>query len=545
MKKLSNIFFSMQSMGILILIFAFSIGAATFIENDFGSTAARAVVYDATWFDILLGLLAANLIANIIRYRMYRRKKFTMFIFHSAFLIILLGAAITRFVSFEGMLHLREGETSNAILSDHTYVQVSAVTDNASVKAKKHVMLSALTPDAYHQNLRVGDKRIELTTVKFIPSARETISEGQTEAPVITLVASTGTRGRTNLYLKSGEKQQIENHVIKFGKVNDPKAVNITLKGDLLFIAAPDSIRTTPMKGGGPSETLAPGKPYQFVKGKLYSENGLNIVLTNFYTHGKIGYVPSKNKNANLMDVLIVKATSGNQSKEVKLKGGKGYHGKENIFTLNGIKLKMKYGSNEIKLPFSIKLKKFELTRYPGSMSPSSYASRVVVIDKAKNLNMPYRIYMNHVLNYRGYRLFQSSYDLDEHGSILAVNHDFWGTFFTYAGYLLMALGMFLSLLNVNSYFSTLGRYLKKASATSKAILLILFFTTTFSTVGYARPGRFNFSKIPVVNKAQADHFGHLLVQSNDGRIKPVNTLASEILRKLTWKSKQFPRPDS
>ncbi len=536
MKKLSNIFFSMQSMGVLILIFAFSIGAATFIENDFGSTAAKAVVYDATWFDVLLGLLAANLIANIFRYHMYRRKKFTMFVFHLAFLIILLGAAITRFVSFEGMLHLREGQTSDSILSDRTYVQVSAVANNTSVKAKKHVLLSDLTPDAYHQNLKVGNKRIELKAVKFIPNAQERISEGQTEVPIITLVISTSARRRTNLYLKSGDKQQIENYVIKFGEVNDPKAVNISLKGDSLFIVTPDSLHTTSMKGGQ-SETLAPGKPHQFVKGKLYSENGLNIVLTNFYAHGKIDYVPGGKKNANLMDVLVVKATSGGLSKEVMLRGGTGYSGEENFFTLNGVKLKMKYGSIDIKLPFSIKLKKFELTRYPGSMSPSSYASRVVVIDKAKNLNMPYHIYMNHVLNYRGYRFFQSSYDRDEHGSILSVNYDHWGTFFTYVGYILMALGMLLSLLNVNSYFSSLGKYLKKVSAAAKVILLVLFFTTTFSTVGYARAGHFDFGKIPVINKTEANQFGHLLVQSNDGRIKPVNTLASEILRKLTRKS--------
>ncbi len=537
MKKLSNIFFSMQSMGVLILIFTFSIGAATFIENDFGSTAAQAVVYNATWFDVLLGLLAANLIANIIRFRMYRRGKFTMFLFHFAFLIILLGAAITRFVSFDGMMHLREGETSGSILSNRTYVQVSAVTGEASAKAEKHVLISVLTPDAYHQNLKVGDKRIELEAVRFIPNAHEVISEGKSGAPLITLVVSTG-KGRQNLYLKNGDEQQVGHHVIKFGKANDTTAVNISLKEGLLFITSPDSIRITSYMQGGPSANLAPGKPYPLEKGKLYSENGLDIVLTNFYAHGKIDYVPNGNKNANLMDVLVVKATSGNQSKEVMLRGGKGYRGKENSFTLNDINIKMDYGSNEIKLPFSIKLKKFELKRYPGSMSPSSYASRVIVIDKEKNLNMPYHIYMNHVLNYRGYRFFQSSYDRDEHGSILSVNHDYWGTFFTYLGYLLMALGMFLSLLNANSHFSALGRYLRKTSATAKAILLILFFTATFSTAGYAHQhGHLNFNKIPKINKTEANQFGHLLVQSNDGRIKPVNTLASEILRKLTWKS--------
>jgi len=124
MKKLRDLFFSMKSMGILILIFAFSIGTATFIEKDFGTPAAKALVYNATWFNILLALLAANLVGNIFRYHMYRRGKFTIFLFHAAFLVILLGAAITRFTGFEGILHLREGQTSNTILSDQTYVEV-------------------------------------------------------------------------------------------------------------------------------------------------------------------------------------------------------------------------------------------------------------------------------------------------------------------------------------------------------------------------------------------------------------------------------------
>lgn len=53
-----------------------------------------------------------------------------------------------------------------------------------------------------------------------------------------------------------------------------------------------------------------------------------------------------------------------------------------------------------------------------------SYASEVEVVDEEKNVLMPYRIYMNHVLDYRGFRFFQSSYDQDEKGTILSVNND-------------------------------------------------------------------------------------------------------------------------
>jgi len=515
MKKLSNLFFSMQSMGILILIFAFSIGAATFIENDFGTMAAKAVIYNATWFNILLALLAINLVANIIRYRMYRRKKLTIFLFHVAFLVILLGAAITRFVSFEGMLHLREGDTANTILSDRTYVEINAITDKTAINTKKHVLLSVLTPDAYHQQLDIGNKSIKFKAVKFIPNAREIVAKTKTGVSIITLVVSSPSTSRTNLYLKQGDEQHIGNQLIRFGKNGDKNAINISLNNNMLTISAPDTIQTTSMRGDSP-ETLNPHQSFPFIRGKLYSINGLNIVLTNFYLHGKIDYVPYKNKNASLMDVLVVKVTSGNQSKKVTLRGGNGYRGEKNFFAINGINVSMDYGSTEIKLPFSIELKKFELKRYPGSMSPSSYASRVIVIDKERNITMPYHIYMNHVLNYRGYRFFQSSYDRDEHGSILSVNHDYWGTFFTYIGYLLMTIGMFLSLINKNSHFSALGRYLRKNSGALKTVVLLLFFTTAFSAAGFAQHGHIPFSKVPKITKAEATQFGHLLVQSND-----------------------------
>ncbi len=77
-------------------------------------------------------------------------------------------------------------------------------------------------------------------------------------------------------------------------------------------------------------------------------------------------------------------------------------------------------------------------------MSPASYSSYVQVIDKEKGLNMKYHIYMNNVLDYRGFRFFQSSYDLDEKGSVLSVNNDP-GTLITYIGYFLLTIGFIWS----------------------------------------------------------------------------------------------------
>jgi len=532
MKKFNEILFSMQTMGILILIFAFSIGAATFIENDFGTIAAKAVIYNATWFNILLGILAINLLGNILNFRMYRRKKITVLIFHSAFLIILIGAAITRFISFEGTMHIREGDSSNTMLSDQTYVIADVTNNGKTVKSEKKVLLSVLSPNDYSDKVSINGKTISLKTQKFIPNASEVISDAKNGVPYIVMVASTG-MGRQSYYLKQGMEQQIGSYIVSWNdKVEAPFMLNY--KNDtLLFKALKDVTRMS--MGVSGTDTLEASKWHPFESRYLYSVENLDLVLTDFYPSGKIDYKANDPKKATLMDALIVNVSTGGEEKQVVLRGGKGYSTTEKTIELGKTTVKLYYGSKNIELPFSVKLNDFQLQRYPGSNSPSSYASEVELIDKEKNIDTPYRIYMNHVLNHRGYRFFQSSYDRDEKGTILSVNHDAWGTAVTYIGYFLMALGMFLSIFNKNTRFTRLGKSLKKSSkGTAIALLIPLLFLSSFALAQHDK--HLSVKDIKTVDKAEAKAFGELLVQSQ-GRIKPVNTVSSEVLRKITKKA--------
>ena len=73
-----------------------------------------------------------------------------------------------------------------------------------------------------------------------------------------------------------------------------------------------------------------------------------------------------------------------------------------------------------------------------------------------------YTIFMNNVLNHKGFRFFQSAYLPDESGTILSVNHDYWGTLITYIGYSLLGLGMLLSLCWKTSYFGFILKLLRE-----------------------------------------------------------------------------------
>lgn len=128
--RLKSILFALlntRAGGTYILLFAIAIGAATFIENDFGTSAAQKVIFKAWWFELLLFLFGGSIIYNIIKFRMIKQKKWALLMFHSSIIIILLGAGITRYWGYEGMMHIREGSSSDQFLSREMYLNFKII----------------------------------------------------------------------------------------------------------------------------------------------------------------------------------------------------------------------------------------------------------------------------------------------------------------------------------------------------------------------------------------------------------------------------------
>ena len=115
-------------------------------------------------------------------------------------------------------------------------------------------------------------------------------------------------------------------------------------------------------------------------------------------------------------------------------------------------------------LPFNLHLKEFILTRYPGSSTPSSFESVLVIHEDGEFAEKT--IAVNKALSIKGYRLFQSSYDVDEKGTVLSVNKDIPGRQITYTGYFLLITGLILFLSSKNSRLRQLSRRLKNLNTT-------------------------------------------------------------------------------
>ena len=181
------------------------------------------------------------------------------------------------------------------------------------------------------------------------------------------------------------------------------------------------------------------------------------------------------------------------------------------------------------RLPFSITLNDFRLVRYPGSGSPSSYESEVTVTHDGTSHNA--RIYMNNVLDIKGYRLYQTSFDSDEKGTVLTISRDSAGRTVTYTGYILLFIGLIISLFDRNGRFRYLCRKLQSAAGALLIPVLLLSGVSLHAADDDAVLWRFVTENM--VLPQHAERFGELPMQGVDGRMKPVNTFSSEILRKV------------
>ena len=185
-------------------------------------------------------------------------------------------------------------------------------------------------------------------------------------------------------------------------------------------------------------------------------------------------------------------------------------------------------------LPFRIALKDFEVKYHEGTMAHADYVTKVTILPLPKQAGSPSTqsqesnatISMNKILSYQGYRFYQSSYDPNMQGSILAVNSDPWGIPVTYTGYALLFIALIWMLFDPKGQYRQILRNLPSASAKGgRAAILLL---TVCSVCGHSMAA----TTIP---KETASRLGELYINYND-RICPLQTFALDFTKKLTGK---------
>ncbi len=527
MEKIKHILSSFLLMGLLLLVLAFSMGVATFIENDFGTNAAKALIYNAWWFEGLFLLLGINMVLNLVKPSLWKRGKLPVLFFHFSFLLIIIGAALTRYIGFEGTMHIREGESSDEFISQQEYIDGFIEKDGEKVMISSPVFLSEKSKNYFHKTIGVRGGSVELSSIDYIPDAAFRVESSVDGKPLITLVVG-NSKVLSNLDLYYGEKVNVDSVWIGFGS-DSLVDYQFLQQGADILLKTKESMFVGNMKTGERKQ-IAKNSSYSINRGVLYGHDDLMFVLKQQYEKAQtVPFHSNVNGSPSGVDAVKIHVNIKDEAHDLYLYGQKDSPGTYDSLLVEGYKVKLRYGSLMLHVPFSIYLKDFQMERYPGSESPSSFASEVRLEDKQRNVQKDFRIYMNHILNYRGYRFYQSSYDRDEKGTILMVNNDLLGTMVTYIGYLLLSVFMIAALFAKKSRFVYLSHKIKELGDRRKTFVLLLF--VLFSTGAFSQ--HVDVQDAIVVNKEQADAFGKIWVQDNQGRIKPMNTLTSEILRKI------------
>ena len=104
--------------------------------------------------------------------------------------------------------------------------------------------------------------------------------------------------------------------------------------------------------------------------------------------------------------------------------------------------MRLSYARESWPLGFTVRLDRFVLKRYEGTEEPLSFESFVKVFPHDGEAPFGYHIFMNHVMDYRGWRFFQTSYDPNTlEWSSFTASHDP-GRGIVYLGYILVPLGL-------------------------------------------------------------------------------------------------------
>ena len=201
-----NFFFSTKLTGVLLIIFAIAMATATFIENDFGTQTSKALIYNAKWFEVVILLLGINFIGNIPKYNMFSYQKAPILMLHLAFIVIILGAGITRYRGYEALVTIKEKESTNTILSIDSFLQLQIANEKFQKNyTPKPLLMSKIGFNSINENYQFENQKVNIKLKKYVPNAGYQLLPTQNGSDYLHLVVSKNDQ-RKDFYIKKKKK---------------------------------------------------------------------------------------------------------------------------------------------------------------------------------------------------------------------------------------------------------------------------------------------------------------------------------------------------
>ncbi|MBX7232295.1 MAG: cytochrome c biogenesis protein ResB [Bdellovibrionales bacterium] len=449
LKKVVKNLASLRLAVLVIVLLAIIAAVGTIYEAKYDAQMAQKLVYRSSYMYVVMGLLIVNLIAVMVDRWPWKTKHISFVLAHIGIIILLLGSYMTQKLGVDGNLALTMGGANQYVSVDGTELAIFASFDGKGLTPLYQRTVDFLINPPQKEKIVFGREPDQIEVIDYyhyaIQQSEILQSDKPNDGPALRIQLQNSRVNMSQwLKLEPGKDTSVSNL--------GPAKVVLTLlpykyEGGNVLVLTPDGERWkyfvfTQSRGG--------------LTGKGKVQEGDQISLG--WMELKMTLLRSYTRAREILTYEKRNTPTQQTRSAVKIR----YQGDEYWIGLNSVvKLftseKMYYISfaqRRIDLGFPIKLQKFNIGRYQGTMRASSYESEVLVPDLGEQ-----KISMNEPLKYKGFTFYQASFEQDEMGkptmSILSVNYDP-GRWIKYFGSLGIVLGVIMLF-----YFRGLGRSTK------------------------------------------------------------------------------------
>jgi len=433
----------------MILILAVLLATGTIVESKYSTAVAKRFVYGTWWFAAFLSLLGVNVFCSAISRFPWKKHQTGFVITHLGILTILAGSLITQKWGVDGQIGLAEGEEGHLFQEDKPTLYCQVAGDPIETFAASYNFRKPKPDSPFLYPLAGGGI---LMVDRFYLNSRKLVHARAVEG---------GAKGFPGIHVHLDSSFVHEDQWLFLGNETlghldlGPAAVYFETEGDwakrlsagasevppnaLAILLASDGSLKYQVRHRGEF-----GKSGVLRTGEAYSTGWMDMQFKAEEYMGKAvpeeSFEPAHLPTQKDPEPAIHYEVSHYPD---KIAGWLGYQGQA-TFSILGKAVDLAYGPRQVRLPFALKLKKFNLGFDPGTEKPSSYASDVSYVDLQKGTENPATISMNHPLHTQGYTVYQASYSPLPGGkyvSVFSVGMDP-GIWVKYGGALIMVLGI-------------------------------------------------------------------------------------------------------
>jgi len=358
--KIAKILFSTRLTSILFIVFAVAMATGTILDRNMDTSPTpytRNLIYNAWWFEAIMIFFIINFVGNIFRFRLLRKEKWATLILHLAFILIILGAGITRYFGFEGMIAIREGETENTFLSQKTYItayidgdyKINGVAQRLPVEAE--VDFSPRMTNSFDLTRTYDQTPVNFELIDFIQGAEMDIVPDDNGENYLKIVEARGNAPH-NHFLKQGSVENIHNLLIALDKPTKG-AVNITTTEDGLMVESPfegEYLQMATMTQG----RLVKDSLQPLMLRSRYIIGDMQLVFPKPLVKGKFDVVKKSKLLKQDENAVVLNVTANGETKKVSLLGSQWSNNPFKQIQVGGLDIALKYGSKVLELPFEV-----------------------------------------------------------------------------------------------------------------------------------------------------------------------------------------------